>query len=163
MTQQRIPFLLCSWLLASVGCGGGDGAPVKPVDPNAPPAVADQQPSIPNQNPVNPISNPPDNSQPPNPPTTTPGTGTGGTCVELCGTLQSRGCMMPDGGCEQGCAELLAEDCGSQRFALDACALQLVCPEDIDPMDPTQLQAILARCRSEYQAVMSCSAANGND
>jgi hypothetical protein len=167
VTQQRIPFLLCSLLLAAASCGGGDGQPVHPVDPNAPPDTADQPPATGNQNPagnqnpVNPISRPPDNSQPPNPPPTDPGPGNGGgPCVQVCEMLPARGCMTPPGGCEEGCADLMGEQCGPQLIALEACALPVACPENIDSMDVAQLQEIAMRCPRQYQDFMTC---NGTD
>jgi hypothetical protein len=164
VTQQRIPVLLCFLLPAVVGCGGGDGAPIDPVDPDAPPVVSDKQPpTITNQNPVNPASVPPDDTQDPpadpSVPVTDPPPAGGGSCVDVCNALPARGCQTPEGGCEEACRPDPMATCSREELALLRCASEVICPEDVQ----AQLQQVVAHCPNQYDAYRTCVLNSGTD
>jgi hypothetical protein len=146
-------------LLAALSCGGGSGRTVDVSDPDAPPPVSDRQPPVASQNPVS-GARPPDNSQPPGGSTSTPTTppSGGGSCVSLCMSLPEHGCQTPEPGCAEGCAELMAERCGPQIFALSACALGVACPEQLEDPTPAVQQQLITMCPNQYQALLTCYA-----
>lgn len=155
MTQQRILLFPFSALLAAAGCGGGPGAPID-VDSDAPPTIADQRPRISDQTPaiVPGVPTAGGNTSPETPPPG--GGGGGGSCVDLCNSLPSRGCALPEEGCQAGCNPDSGQRCASQALAFAICALPIACPEEFEDLSEEQRLQAINLCPSQYADLVTC-------
>jgi hypothetical protein len=150
--HQRLAALVLSALLASA-CGGGNGTPTAPYDPNAPPKLADQPAKLADQPAHVTDATPPDDSQLPvsPPPDYFPVV----TCQSLCQRLAAADCRDDTENCFEDCNKPQNAVCLNEASAVIDCTFaQGYCPGQIDEID----EPVLDACRHQIETLIGCAA-----